>query len=45
MNSLIKNTLTQLASVVCIVLMCTPTVKANGATVQLSLGEGDVLNS
>ena len=45
MNSLTKNTLTQLASVVCIVLMCTPTVKANGATFQLSLGEGDVLNS
>ena len=45
MNSLTKNTLTQLASVACIVLMCTPTVKANGATVQLSLGEGDVLNS
>ena len=45
MNSLTKNTLTQLASVVCIVLMCTPTVQANGATVQLSLGEGDVLNS
>ncbi len=45
MNSLTKNTLTQLASVVCIVLMCTPTVKANGATFQLSLREGDVLNS
>lgn len=45
MNSLTKKTLTQVASIVSIVLMCTPTAKADGTTVKLSLGGGDVLNS
>ncbi|MDA9566391.1 hypothetical protein N9R76_01165 [Planktomarina temperata] len=45
MNSLIKKTLTQVVSIVSIALMCTPTAKADGTTVQLSLGGGDVLNS
>ena len=40
-----SKTLTQLALAVCIVRMCTSTVKANGAIIQLPLGGGDVLNS
>ena len=45
MNSLAKKTLTHVALTFSIFLMSAPAIKAEGKTIQLSLGGGEVLNS